>query len=184
MTDLSETQQSEELDGLRALDPQTIGTVYDRYFPDVYRFVLYRLNDESLAEDIASDVFLRLLEASKKKRGPKKNIKSWLLSTASNVITDYLRRHYRRPMTELPEDLVDETITPIEIFERNRQGELTKEALQRLTPEQQTVLALRFGQGYSLEETATMMKKKSNAIKALQFRALAALRRNIGEVAS
>jgi RNA polymerase sigma-70 factor (ECF subfamily) len=184
MTDLSETQQSEELDGLRALDPQTIGTVYDRYFPDVYRFVLYRLNDESLAEDIASDVFLRLLEASKKKRGPKKNIKSWLLSTASNVITDYLRRHYRRPMTELPEDLVDETITPIEIFERNRQGELTKEALQRLTPEQQTVLALRFGQGYSLEETATMMKKKSNAIKALQFRALAALRRNMGEVAS
>jgi RNA polymerase sigma-70 factor (ECF subfamily) len=51
-----------------------------------------------------------------------------------------------------------------------------------LTPEQQHVLALRFGQGYSLEETATFMNKNVNAVKALQFRALAALQREIGEV--
>jgi RNA polymerase sigma-70 factor (ECF subfamily) len=173
-----------EIEGLRKLDPQTITVVYDRYFPDVYRFVLYRLSDENLAEDIASDVFLRLLEASKKKRGPKKNIKAWLLSTASNVVTDSLRRHYRRPTTALPEELVDQGATPIDIYEHNQRGELTREAMRRLTSDQQTVLALRFGQGYSLEETARIMKKKSNAIKALQFRALAALRRNIEEVAS
>ena len=173
-----------EIDGLRKLDPRAITAVYDRYFPDVFRFVLYRLNDENLAEDIASDVFLRLLEASKNRRGPKKNIKAWLLSTASNVVTDSLRRHYRRPTTGLPEELVDQGATPVDILEHNRQGELTREAMQRLTPDQQTVLALRFGQGYSIEETARMMKKKSNAIKALQFRALAALRRNIEEVAS
>jgi RNA polymerase sigma-70 factor (ECF subfamily) len=58
-----------------------------------------------------------------------------------------------------------------------------QEAYARLTSEQQDVLALRFGQGYSLEETALHMKKKVNAVKALQFRALAALQRQIGEVA-
>ncbi|MFN2152656.1 MAG: sigma factor-like helix-turn-helix DNA-binding protein, partial [Anaerolineales bacterium] len=41
---------------------------------------------------------------------------------------------------------------------------------------------LRFGDGYSLEETAAVMQKKVNAVKALQFRALAALQRHIGEV--
>ena len=50
-----------------------------------------------------------------------------------------------------------------------------------MTPEQQNVLALRFGQGYSLEETASLLEKKVNAVKALQFRALAALQRQIGE---
>ena len=51
-----------------------------------------------------------------------------------------------------------------------------------LTTDQQHVLALRFGQGYSLEETAAMLRKNVNAVKALQFRALAALQRNIEEM--
>ena len=181
MATLSETQT--ELNSLRKLDPQAIGAIYDRYFQDVYRFVLYRLNNENLAEDIASDVFVRLLEAVKKKRGPKKNLKAWLLSTASHIVTDHHRRHYRRPTAEMPEDLVDRSDSPSQEFDRNHQNNLTQEALQHLTPDQQIVLTLRFGQGYSLEETATLMKKKSNAIKALQFRALAALRRQVGEVA-
>jgi RNA polymerase sigma-70 factor, ECF subfamily len=50
----------------------------------------------------------------------------------------------------------------------------------RLTDEQQHVLALRFGQGYSLEETAKVMKKNVNAVKALQFRALTNLQRQVG----
>ena len=181
MTLSSEAQH--ELNSLRKLNPQAISAVYDRYFQDVYRFVLYRLNDEGLAEDISGDVFLRLLEAVKQKRGPKKNMKSWLLSTASHMISDHLRRRYRRPTEALPEDLIDQSDSPSALFDRSHQNNLTREAFQHLTPEQQNVLTLRFGQGCSLEETAAVMKKKSNAIKALQFRALAALRRQIGEVA-
>ena len=55
--------------------------------------------------------------------------------------------------------------------------------LKELTTDQQHVLALRFGSGCSLAETAEIMGKKPNAIKQLQFRALAALRKNIeGEI--
>ena len=43
------------LDGLRKLDPQSVGAIYDQYFPEVYRYARYRVNDEALAEDIASD---------------------------------------------------------------------------------------------------------------------------------
>ena len=70
---LPDTQR--ELDGLQKLDSQVIAAVYDRYFPEIYRYVLYRLGNESQAEDIASDVFVRLLEAVKKKQGPRTNIK-------------------------------------------------------------------------------------------------------------
>ena len=53
------------LDGLRNLDQQAIGAIYDQYFSEIYRYVLYRIGDPTLAEDIASDVFVRLLEAAR-----------------------------------------------------------------------------------------------------------------------
>jgi RNA polymerase sigma-70 factor (ECF subfamily) len=67
----------------------------------------------------------------------------------------------------------------VDIREQNR---FVQQACAQLTEEQQQVLALRFGQEYSLEETATLLNKNVNAVKALQFRALAALQREIGGV--
>jgi len=66
--------------------------------------------------------------------------------------------------------------------DQREQNRLVRGAYSKLTSEQQDVLALRFGAGYSLEETAARMDKNVNAVKALQFRALAALQREIGEV--
>jgi RNA polymerase sigma-70 factor (ECF subfamily) len=171
--------EHEALDGLRKLDSQTIGAIYDNYFTEVYRYVRYRLNDEHLAEDIASDVFVRLLEASQNGHGPRLNLKAWLFSTASHIVTDHMRRAYRRPMETLPEDLLDATSIPSDEFDRREQDRHFQKAYAQLTPEQQHVLALRFGQGYSLNETASILNKNVNAVKALQFRALAALQRNI-----
>jgi RNA polymerase sigma-70 factor (ECF subfamily) len=171
-----------ELDGLQKLDTQVIAAVYDRYFPDVYRYVYYRLGNESLAEDMASDVFVRLLEAVQSKRGPKTNLKGWLISTAANVIADHLRRIYRRPTESLSESMPDFSASLTDEIDRRQQTDSVRQAYAQLTSEQQNVLALRFGDGYSLEETATVMQKQVNAVKALQFRALAALQRHIGEV--
>ncbi|MFL7867595.1 MAG: sigma-70 family RNA polymerase sigma factor [Anaerolineales bacterium] len=177
--------ENSELEGLKNLDSKVIGTVYDRYFPEVYRFIYYRLGDEQVAEDISSDVFVRLLEAVKKQRGPRTNVKGWLLSTASHAVADYLRQVYRRPVEELQESTSDDSVPSLvdEIDHREKVYSI-RDAYAQLTPDQQNVLALRFGDGYSLEETARVMQKNVNAIKALQFRALAALQRNIGEVAN
>jgi len=171
-----------EIDGLQKLDSQVIADVYDRYFPDIYRYVFYRLGNESLAEDIVSDVFVRLLESVKKKKGPQTNIKGWLLSTASNVVADHLRRAYSRPTELLSDSIPDFEPSLTDEIDLREQADSVRTAYTQLTPEQQNVLAFRFGDGYSLAETAAVMRKKVNAVKALQFRALAALQRHIGEV--
>jgi RNA polymerase sigma-70 factor (ECF subfamily) len=67
------------------------------------------------------------------------------------------------------------------MIERREQDSKVRQAVAGLTPEQQHVLALRFSEGLSLEETANVMKKNVNAIKQLQFRALAALNRKVEE---
>ncbi|HEX8993493.1 MAG TPA: sigma-70 family RNA polymerase sigma factor [Anaerolineales bacterium] len=169
------------LESLRADDSQAIGAIYDQYFPEVFRYVRYRLNDARAAEDIASEVFVRLLEAVQNRRGPRSNVRAWLLSTAGHVVTDHMRRSYRRPTEALPEDVIDQASVPTDEYERREQGRRFQAAYGGLTAEQQDVLALRFGQGYSLEETASVMKKNVNAVKALQFRALSALHRSLGE---
>jgi RNA polymerase sigma-70 factor (ECF subfamily) len=170
------------LDGLRRLDSQAIGAIYDQFFSEVYRYVRYRINDDTAAEDIASDVFVRLLEASQKRQGPQSSLKGWLIATASHAVNDYLRKQYRRPVEALSDALPDRSSSVHSEVDAREQNRLVQSAYAQLTAEQQHVLALRFGQGYSIEETASHLNKNINAVKALQFRALASLQRQIGEV--
>jgi RNA polymerase sigma-70 factor (ECF subfamily) len=168
-------------DGLRGLDPQVISAIYDNYFNEVFRYVRYRISDEFAAEDITSEVFVRLLQAAQNKRGPQSNLKAWLFATAAHVVTDHIRRNYRRRTDTLPDDLIDPGSLPGDEYDRREQAYRFSQAFGQLTLEQQHVLSLRFGDGFSLEETALLLNKKVNAVKALQFRALAALQRYIGE---
>ncbi len=174
--------EQNELEDLKRLDPQAIGAIYDRYFSDVYRFVCYRLNDEKVAEDISSDVFVRMLEATRTGHGPQTNIKAWLLATASHIVIDHLRKTYRRPESELPESLPDLMPEPAREYEQTERNRRLSNAMATLTEAQAFVLTLRFNQGYSLEETADLMQKNINSVKQLQFRALAALNRAMGEM--
>ena len=64
--------------------------------------------------------------------------------------------------------------------EKAWQRKEVRAALEKLTSEQQHVIALRFSEEYSLEETAELMDKSVGAIKTLQFRALTALRQMLG----
>ncbi len=166
-----------ELDGLRALDAQALTAIHQRYFPEVFRYARYRLGDEAHAEDIAGEVFTRLLEAVSEGRGPTASLRGWLIGTTSNLVNDYFRGAYSNPTVELPENLQADGPNPVQFAEQSLQNVHLHEAMTRLTIEQQEVIALRFGGNYSLAETADLMGKNTNAIKALQFRALASLRR-------
>ena len=178
---MSSLEEKQELDGLRRLDPQVISSIFDRFFPIVFKYVRYRVNDIAQSEDIASDVFVRLLEAVKNGKGPDSNIKAWLLGTASHAVNDHHRKNYRRPTEEISESIQDYQDTPSETSEQRERQKRIRLALSKLTTEQQHVIDLRFGQELSLEETAMVMKKNVNAVKQLQLRALAALNRQIDE---
>jgi len=178
---MSTPDDKQDLDGLQRLDPQVISSIFDRFFPVVFRYVQYRVDDAAQAEDIASDVFVRMLEAIHSGKGPERNLKAWLLGTASHAVNDHHRKRYRRPTGEMTESIPDIQVSPGESVEQRERKYRIHQALIKLTPEQQHVIALRFGQELSLEETAFVMKKNVNAVKQLQLRALAALNRQMDE---
>jgi RNA polymerase sigma-70 factor (ECF subfamily) len=181
------TDDSSELDGLNSLDPKVISAIHNQYYPDIYRFARFRVSDEVTAEDIAGDVFMRLLEAVHNGRGPRINLRGWLLRTTANIVNDYFRKLYNRPVEELSEmhensmDLYLQQEDPVLILERSEQNRLVQNGLEKLTDAQKLVVTLRFANKLSLEETAKLMGKNANTIKALQCRALIALRKNIGK---
>jgi len=165
------------------LDSAALAEIHDRYYPEVYRYVRYRLYDEEVCEDICAEVFLRLLDALHKKRGPELNLRGWLFGTASNLVNDHLRARYARKGEVLDvddNDLVDSEHLE-DSYEEDWMQQQVRQALQDLTPEQQHVLALRFSGEYSLDDTANLMGKSVTAVKGLQFRAIASLRRLVEE---
>lgn len=163
----------------RRLDNSALTEIHDRYYPEIYRYVRYRLGDDQVSEDICADVFLRLLDALHRKRGPDQNLRGWLYGTASNLVNDHLRALYARKLETLESDgsgIVDD-IHPEHSYEEDWMQQQVLKALLELTPEQQHVIALRFSDERSIDETAALLGKSVSAVKALQFRAINSLKR-------
>jgi RNA polymerase sigma-70 factor, ECF subfamily len=160
------------------LDEEALAELHEVFFPVVYRFVRFRLEDEQLVEDITSEVFLRFLDALSQDRKNVRDVRGWLLGTASNLVYDHLRRKYRHPTENLErhEDLPDD-LHPETIVESDMANQIIRQCVKELTEDQQKVLSLRFAQGMSIGETARIVDKSVNAVKVLQYRALSTLRR-------
>ena len=159
------------------LDPRALGQIHDEFYPEIYRYALYRVGDSDVAADVTADVFLRLLNSLHTGRPPQTTLRGWLFGVAAHRVAD----HWRAPhgAVALTDDLADSHSVAGEVDERLKRGEV-QAAMRRLTEEQQQILALRFGDGFSVEESASVMGKSVTAVKALQFRALEALRRYLG----
>jgi len=169
-----------DLESLYRLEPQALTQVHHLYFSDIYRYARFRLQDEITAEDLTAEVFVRFIEALQARKGPKTSIKGYLMGMIANLVNDYYRKTYKRNFTELLDDIPTKNPAPDEWVEDKEQKIMVHKALQKLTADQQHVLALRFGSELSINETAVVMNRKINSVKALQFRALAALRRHLG----
>lgn len=165
----------------RQLDPAALGQIHDRHYAEVFRYVAYRVGEPHVREDITSEVFLRLLGALQRGRGPRENLRGWLLGTASHLVSDHYRERFSRGTVELDEQQPDHGESPAAAAERAHEELRVRRAMHKLTQDQQHVLALRFSEERSLEDTAQMMGRSIGAVKVLQFRALAALRRALGE---
>jgi RNA polymerase sigma-70 factor (ECF subfamily) len=169
---------SERLSGNHPLDPQALSSLHDQHYAELFRYARYRLGDSDAAEDAASETFMRLLEALQRGRGPRTSTRGWLFGTLRHIVDDHYRAAYARGFATVTHPDQDDSGPDAAVETGEREGEVRR-ALRFLTSEQQHVLALRFGGGYTLEETAEMMGRKANAIKALQFRALQSLRRHL-----
>ena len=163
----------------QAGDAEAFGSLYDRYVDVVYRYVYYRVGNQSLTEDMVSETFLRALRRISSFTWQGRDFGAWLVTIARNLIADhYKSSRYKLEVqtadmldadraTDGPENEVLDSITNLTLLE----------AVKMLGAEQQECIVLRFLQGFSVTETALAMGKNEGAIKALQYRAVQSLKR-------
>ena len=159
----------------RALDPDALAEIHDVYYVPIYRYIVLRVNDHQIAEDLASEVFTRFLHALQDKTAPSNTIRGWLFAVVSRIVKDHYRKHYREEKTNVDHLAPNEPVTPDRVLENKISHETLLEAITDLTEDQQEVIALRFGYGMPIKEVAKRVGKSLGSVKMLQARAIASL---------
>jgi RNA polymerase sigma-70 factor (ECF subfamily) len=134
-----------------------------------------------VAEDLSSEVFVRLLKSVRDRNAPQNTLRGWLYRVASFVVADYFRQHYRMEQTELTENIEANIVGPAEMVSSGQTLDELYQALSELTADQQSVIALRFGYEMPIRDVAQTMGKSEGAIKQLQARAVASLSRRLSK---
>lgn len=163
----------------RARDSEALGLIHDRYYQSIYRYLSFRVSDPQTAEDLAAEVFIRFLSALHERGNPPNTLAGWLFGAAQNVLREHYRKQKQANWTELDESLPGAERSPEQQLEAKLSGEELRQALAELTPEQQHVLALRFGQDMPIKEVAQVVGKSEGSVKMLQVRAIGALTRRL-----
>ena len=160
------------------------GQVYEAYYLRVYRYAAARVGQGAAAEDITQEVFLKALNSLHRFKFTGPPFTAWLFRIAHNLVIDRARHHKAAAAaTSGPPAPLDNALTIAGGQNVEEQAmasldvEALREALERVTRLQRQVIELRFLAGLSLAETAAVMGRNENAIKALQHSALGALRR-------
>jgi RNA polymerase sigma-70 factor (ECF subfamily) len=162
----------------QAGDRSAFAALYDRHQPDVYSYLYYRVSDQSIAEELTAEVFCRMVEKIEHFQHRGKPILAWLYTIARNLLADHYRQA-RRANLPLTERLAAREGNPAQAAEKQLTADCLRLALHRLTQEQREVIIGKFVQGRSNAEVGAILGKSEGAIKSLQHRALAALRRAI-----
>jgi RNA polymerase sigma-70 factor (ECF subfamily) len=164
-------------------ETEAFGELYERHIQAVFRFLYARLNNRLDAEDFAEEVFIRAWNSLSTYDERGTPFLAYLLIIARNVLIDHYRRNGRSPQHVSIEDLPlsDLNPDPGEITTTNFKHQELHKAISELREDYQEVLVLRFINELSPTETAQVMKRSAGAVRVLQHRALAAIRKTLGE---
>jgi RNA polymerase sigma-70 factor (ECF subfamily) len=158
-------------------DTTAFATLYDRHVDAVFRYVLLRVGDRHLAEDVTSETFLRALRRITSISYQGRDVGAWFTTIARNLVFDHVKSSRFR-LEVVTDDVAEPGVSSDappgpeqQVISRTTNDELLR-CIADLGDDQRECIILRFIQGYSVSETASIMQRNEGAVKALQHRAV------------
>ncbi|HSH03860.1 MAG TPA: sigma-70 family RNA polymerase sigma factor [Anaerolineae bacterium] len=173
----------------QAGDEAALVCLYEAHYQAVYNYVYYRVGEMALAEDLTGEVFVRLVAKLDMFRVGKRPLLAWLYTIAGNLVRDHYRRGKRWQWLPWTPKVVGRWWEVI--HNDGDSGEMVATLMRRWTekqlvvavrelPEQQRlVILLKFVEKRSNAEVGDLLGKTEGAVKSLQHRALARLRKQL-----
>jgi RNA polymerase sigma-70 factor, ECF subfamily len=155
-------------------DRSAFALLYDKYVDVVFRYVLFRVGDRELAEDVTSETFLRALRRITSISYQGRDVGAWFVTIARNLVLDHVKSsRYRLEVTTAEfEDSGHVEAGPEQQVMAGVTRSALLEGIRQLGDDQRECIVLRFLQGLSVAETAVVMARNEGAVKALQHRAI------------
>ena len=153
-------------------DRGAAGTLYERYYRDIYSYIFYRVNDSATAEELSAEVFMRMVQQLPGYLEQGKPFISWLYSLARTIIKDHDWLKQISQSRSVPKN-----------GSNGKAGKLQEKealscfqrALQHLSESQKELIIHRFVEGRSVQDVADLIQQSENAVKELQYKALVSL---------
>ena len=187
---LSVAEERDHVGRAAAGEQDAIGVLYDAYIARLYRYSLARVGTIEDAEDLAEEIFSKVLGAidgfewrdlGNSERSP---FGAWIFRIASNHVASFHRRNARRGHTsEVPEWLEDSDRGPQELVETQLTIIEVFNAVEQLPQAQREVIRLRFAAGLNVAETAAALNKQPANVKVLQHKGVKRLKELLREAA-
>jgi len=158
--------------------------IYHHFLSNIYRFVFFQILNKQTAEDITSEIFIKVYNNLRKSNLNSATFKSWLYKIAQNTITDYFRKENKNKSNisleqyiELTneEDLKDINFIKEENFLENEfqfKNEKLLSLLSKLTDEQKKILLLKYVDELDYKTISSILNKKQSALRTMNFRTL------------
>jgi RNA polymerase sigma-70 factor (ECF subfamily) len=147
-------------------DPSRFAELYELHFERVYAYIVRRVRDRHVAEDLTADVFHKALANLRSYQWRGTPFASWLYAIASNAVADHGKRTAREMTGPMPEVSVEAVEELAHLFR----------LVDRLPEDQRRVIVERFVEQRSIREIAQQLGRSEGAVKQLQLRALQKLR--------
>lgn len=163
-------------------DPGAFTRLYFRHYDAIFRYCAHRLFDRTAAEDITSDVFLKMVENFQTFDGSEKKFRNWLYRIATNAVNEHLRKTIRRSAIMTWVRQWSSNAKPAEQpphDESQRNAAVIKKAIHTLKPHHQAIVTMRFFENLKLEEIAEVLGSSAATVRSQLSRALLKLRKHI-----
>ena len=185
-----ELEEEKRIIDLCRKDPVYFGPIYDANFRKIFNYILHRVGNVALAEDLTAQTFIRAIDKLWQFKWKGISISSWLYRLATNEVNSHYRKQKRNPI-QYEDEVVERVPDLVRINSELEQAEADlsrKEifndlfkVIKSLKPTDQAVIVLRYFEKKSYAEIAEIIGKREATLRMQSKRALEKLKRKLSE---
>ncbi len=157
---------------------ETFAELYERYLPGVFRYVSYRVNDTSVAEDLTSAVFEKAITRLESYHSDKASFSTWLFAIARNTVVDHYRASQRAQTMPLDKvtKMSDPNLSPEEALAKQQERQRLQECLAGLSSQEQDIVSFKFAGELTNRQIASMTSLSESNVGTILYRTVRKLR--------